>query len=258
MSLLDYANAPEASPSPLPPQSERRRSADDTPDFWPVGLLPHNGIADDLARRGLTYRRTVGYALGGVEIDPARVGHLAVDVLDEAPQLLAWHEANAVDDDTRERLRGEAYGLAKTARTARSSTTGRRHLLTDVRAYLPTPETADPALAADWLAEFDETPTLARPQLWRDYVDALRPGGLSKAELFDLAAGRWGAALRTASGYEYRPSKAARVTPAPTAHVQLGGIPANVAEAAHLLNVDPVALAAFATSQSAYRKDPLT
>ncbi len=80
-SLLDYAHTSLQTPSPLPREEYRRKARR---GGYPVGLLPLGRLAEDLRRRGVTYRRGLGYAIRGGHVEPDAVARLAADVLDEA------------------------------------------------------------------------------------------------------------------------------------------------------------------------------
>jgi hypothetical protein len=102
-SLLDWTAAPSASPSPLPPLAAIRRGA------FPVGLLPIRELAEDLARRGLTYRRSFGFVVLDERIDEHEAARMASSVLAQAAEELApstprstrlFADLSALDDET--------------------------------------------------------------------------------------------------------------------------------------------------------------
>ena len=90
--LSAWADAPTAAPSPLPPLDARRarRGAYGMTDLggWPVGLLPAEEIAADLAAAGLAFERGVGYSLDGEHLATDEAARAVADVLDAAAALL--------------------------------------------------------------------------------------------------------------------------------------------------------------------------
>jgi hypothetical protein len=82
-SLLDWTAAPSAASSPLPPLAAIRRRA------FPVGLLPIRELAEDLARRGLSYRRSFGFVVLDEHVDDHEAARMASSVLAQAAEELA-------------------------------------------------------------------------------------------------------------------------------------------------------------------------
>jgi hypothetical protein len=77
MSLL--ALSPERLAAALPSLSARRR-----PGSWPVGLLPVDQLAADLATFGYRYKRGVGFSSGSVRTDGYDVASTAALLLNMA------------------------------------------------------------------------------------------------------------------------------------------------------------------------------
>ncbi len=97
-SLLDYAENFDTCASPLPAQSDRfsRRSHGSThPGAWPSDLLPAEPIALDLADRGVTYQRGVGYAVNGSYREADQIALLAVDLLVDVAERLPLERSAA-------------------------------------------------------------------------------------------------------------------------------------------------------------------
>ncbi|MGO4230425.1 hypothetical protein AB4Y72_16375 [Arthrobacter sp. YAF34] len=142
MSLLNLA--PEALAAALPSLAATRRGGS-----WPVGLLPLEQLADELAAFGYRYKRGPGFTCHGASADPYDVASTAALILNMAADALtysgllgdAWAEAadeleshaDRVQMETHAAL-GDDYELAEAVAaplTAFSDATARRlrHLL---------------------------------------------------------------------------------------------------------------------------------
>lgn len=85
--LIAWAIAPDLDANPLPSLDERRESRGASLG-WPIGRLPAAPLVADLAARGLTFRRGLGYAVHGDPIEPQQAARLLADVLDDAASAL--------------------------------------------------------------------------------------------------------------------------------------------------------------------------
>lgn len=150
-SLLDWTAAPSASPSPLPPLAAIRRGA------FPVGLLPIRELAEDLARRGLAYRRSFGFVVLDEHVDEHEAARMASSVLAQAAEELApsvprstrlFADLGVLDDET-DRLQAAAHAGTTDYESAEelflATSIGPRALAKGLRAALDAPN----ALALD-------------------------------------------------------------------------------------------------------------
>lgn len=176
-SLLDFAQAPDTADF-LPPLAQRFKVLEyglTTNGGWPVGLLPLDALSADLARRGLRYRRSVGFTIDGESVDGHRIASLAAAVLREAAEALPPPRRVQIESATRE--------LRATISQARAELLARFDaaptLLEQNPDLLRTEMEKATALPRRLLAELrqetiDSAEALAAEPDWRAYAAALR------------------------------------------------------------------------------------
>jgi len=212
-SLLAYARAPHIA-SPLPPQSERRSTIDRYKITlyleWPAALLATPALANDLAARGVAYRRPdqgrEAWLIEGTPADPVEVAGIAVCILEEAADLL---------DEAGAEHRADAHALRQSAKVIRISRPAERNLLRHLRPFLP----AQPEATVDvFLGAYDDIPRVRRSELGDAYLAAGCPGGLSTTALYRVAAERWAPPVRVNGIFHFHPARAlaARQAPPPS------------------------------------------
>jgi hypothetical protein len=264
--------------------------------------LPAEPIALDLADRGVTYQRGVGYALHGEYREPDQIALLAVDLLADVADRLPLDRSSSfnatasnieseiarrvdevidsedADDPTfgalydgaivfggeylrlllddaiasgdietaDERARAERSALQLTSKELRTSVAARGRLIARVRPYLPTARRlGDYAVAATFLASFDEEPTLRRSTVPVLYGEAGSPGGLDASAIRHLATERWGEARQLKGHPTYRPLEAlgrSRHEPAKPAAPRIQRRPVKNVERARMYTADRLAL----------------
>lgn len=167
-SLRDYTDSPLTVPSPFPAQSARKSTRDGL-GAWPSDVLPAEAIAVDLARSGVTFQRGIGY-----------------DTL------------------------AERYAIRATADELRASIAARTRVLARIRPHLPAPsiDSGDTKAANAFLKTFDGAALVRRSELAVTYSEAGSPGGITSADLRELATVRWGAPRKLRGDYIFRPISA--------------------------------------------------
>lgn len=168
MSLL--ALSPERLAAALPSISNCRRSGS-----WPVGLLPVEQLAEDLAAFGYRYKRGLGFTANGIAADPYDVASTAALILNMAadsfpsvaPLGEQWFTAADELDAHADRLHAEThdalgdYELAEAVYTPLASAS--THLARRYRELTESPEGARLAREHD-----------AYGDSFEDHADALR------------------------------------------------------------------------------------
>jgi len=199
----------------LPPQHERRRTSSlygelDWSHEWPAALLATPALANDLAARGVAYRRPdqgrEAWLIEGAQADTVEVADIAVAILEEAADLL---------DKADPEHRADAQALRQSAKVIRISRPAERNLLRHLRPLLPAP----PEATVDvFLGAYDDIPRVRRSELGDAYLAAGCPGGLSTTALYRVAAERWAPPVRVNGIFHFHPARAlaARQAPPPS------------------------------------------
>lgn len=202
-SLLDWS-AYGVGPSPLPDLDNRTGSG-----AWRIQHLASDtapALALDLARRGATYLYRRGYAVNGKPAPASAISALAADVLAEASDDLRWRGEYDLRDDHRASTLALSRVLANTAREVRVGRAASL-LLSALQPHLPSPSASAEIAATEYLATLDRLGSIDRPRLWCHYLEHGEPGGLSKSDLFALAAARWGQPRKLHGTYTFRTTR---------------------------------------------------